>query len=166
MAPKYIVLLGDGGWGTALACLLARNGHTVTLWGNFPEITEEIRRTRENKKFLPGITVPEEVTLTNDIESALSLAELVVFSTPVLYLRSIAKRAAAFLKANHSARVMCVSKGIERETLLRGSEILQQVLGLSDVGMLFGPSHAEEVARRWWLLPETRISRLLFSARS
>jgi len=61
MSAKHITLLGDGGWGTALACLLAGKGHRVALWGNFPEVTEETRRLRENKKFLPGIPLPEDV---------------------------------------------------------------------------------------------------------
>ena len=152
---KNISLLGDGGWGTALACLLAGNGHRVTLWGNFPEVAEETRRERENRKFLPGIRIPESVALTNDLSGAIGSAELVIFSTPVVYLRSVAERAAPPLKQRRSARVMSVAKGIERETLLRGCEVLQEVLGIEDVGMLFGPSHAEEVAQR---MPTTVVA--------
>ena len=152
---KRITLLGDGGWGTALACLLAGNGHRATLWGNFPEITEEIRRLRENRKFLPGISIPKEVNLTNDLSEAIVGADLVVFSTPVIYLRAVAEKAAPALKGGKRPRVMTVAKGIERETLLRGSEVLQQVLGVADVGILVGPSHAEEVARR---LPTTIVA--------
>ena len=147
MATKRVSLLGDGGWGTALACLLAGNGHGVTLWGNFPEITAEMRRARENTKFLAGIAIPDDVGLTNDLEEACNSAEIVVFSTPVLYLRSVAERAAPFLKAGDFPRVMCVAKGIERETLLSGCRVIAEVLDREDVGMLFGPSHAEEVAR-------------------
>ena len=149
---KRITLLGDGGWGTALACLLAGNGHDVALWGNFPEVTEEIIRTHENRKFLPGITIPENVLPTNDLADCIGSAEMIVFSTPVVYLRSVAEQAAPFLRKNPSARVISVAKGIERETLLRGCEVLQQVLDVEEIGMLFGPSHAEEVARR---LPTT-----------
>jgi len=155
VGPLRVSLLGDGGWGTALACLLSRNGHRVTLWGHFPEVTEDIRRRRENPRFLPGVRVPDEVEPTNDLEGAVSSAEVVVFSTPVLYLRSVAERAAPFLRANRSARVVCVAKGIERETLLRGSEVLRQVLEVADVGLLVGPSHAEEVARR---MPTTVVA--------
>jgi len=148
MDAKNITLLGDGGWGTALACLLAENGRRATLWGHFPEITEEIRRLRENRKFLPGVRIPEAVRLTNDLSEAVLDADLIVFSTPVLYLRSVAEAVAPLLKKGPSPRVMTVAKGIERGTLLRGSEILQQVLGVAEVGLLLGPSHAEEVARR------------------
>jgi glycerol-3-phosphate dehydrogenase (NAD(P)+) len=148
MDAKNIALLGDGGWGTALACLLSENGHRAMLWGYFPEITGEIRRLRENRKFLPGIRIPEAVRLTNDLSAAVLGADLIVFSTPVLYLRPVAEAAAPILKKGKPPRVMTVAKGIERETLLRGSEVLQQVLGVEDVGLLLGPSHAEEVARR------------------
>ena len=155
MTARSITLLGDGGWGTALACLLAGKGHRVALWGNFPEVTAETRRLRENKKFLPGIPLPEDVHLTNDMGECIAAADTVVFSTPVVYLRSVAEKAAAFLKGKNRPRVVCVAKGIERETLLRGSEVLQQVLGISDIGLLFGPSHAEEVARR---MPTTVVA--------
>ena len=148
MDAKNIALLGDGGWGTALACLLAENGHRATLWGYFPEITGEIRRLRENRKFLPGVRIPEAVRLTNDLSEAIRGADLVVFSTPVLYLRSVAEAVAPILKKGEPPRVMTVAKGIERGTLLRGSEILQQVLDVAEVGLLLGPSHAEEVGRR------------------
>jgi glycerol-3-phosphate dehydrogenase (NAD(P)+) len=148
METKNISLLGDGGWGTALACLLAGNGHRATLWGFFPEIIAETRRLRENRNFLPGVRIPETVQLTHDLSEAVLGADLVVFSTPVLHLRSVAESVAPILKPAPPRRVMTVAKGIERDTLLRGSEILQQVLGVADVGLLLGPSHAEEVARR------------------
>ena len=155
MKRKRITLVGDGGWGTALACLLVENGCRVTLWGNFPEITEEIRRLRENKKFLPGVHIPEELELTNDLGAVIPSADMLVFSTPVVYLRSVAEKAAPFLKRTKLPRVVCVAKGIERDTLLRGSEVIGQVLGVGDVGLLVGPSHAEEVARR---MPTTVVA--------
>jgi len=147
MQPVSISLLGDGGWGTALARLLCGNGHRVTLWGHFPDVTAGIRRNRENVKFLPNIKLPESLDFTNDIEAAVGSADLLVFSTPVVYLRSVAERAAPFVKARSDLRVMSVAKGIERDTLLRGCEVLRQTLGLEDIGLLVGPSHAEEVAR-------------------
>ncbi len=145
MNQKRIALLGDGGWGTALACVLAENGHPTTLWGAFPEITEEIRRTRENRKFLPGVRIPASVQLTNNMEAAFKDAEIVVYSVPVVYMRSVAVKSVEAARRS-GARLMTVSKGIERETLLRGSQIIQEVVGCADVGLLMGPSHAEEVA--------------------
>lgn len=155
MKTGQVTLLGDGGWGTALACFLAGNGHRVTLWGNFPEVIEETRRCRENKRFLPGIRLPDEIELTSDLAGAIASAELVVFSTPVVFLRDVAERAAPHVKTRPARRVMSVAKGIERETLLRGCEVLQEVLGIEEIGMLFGPSHAEEVARR---MPTTVVA--------
>ena len=142
-----VTLLGDGGWGTALACLLAGKGHAVSLWGAFPEVTAEIADARENKRFLPGVRLPEGVTPSCDLESALAGCELVVFSTPVVYLRSVAEQAEAALGGRERPDVVCVAKGIERESLLRGSEVLAEVLGGDEIGVLFGPSHAEEVAQ-------------------
>ena len=150
-----ITLLGDGGWGTALACVLVRNGHGTTLWGSFPDVTAGMRRNGENVKFLPGIRLPAELELSNDLEAAVASADLVVFSTPVVYLREVAEHATPFIKARPGLRVMSVAKGIERESLLRGCEVLQQVLEIEDVGMLFGPSHAEEVAKR---MPTTIVA--------
>jgi glycerol-3-phosphate dehydrogenase (NAD(P)+) len=147
MESKRIAFIGDGGWGTALACLAAGNGHAVELWGNFPEITAEILRTRRNERFLPGVTVPETVHPTHDPEEAVRGADFVIFSTPVVYLRSIAEKFAAPLCEENGARLVNVAKGIERDTLLRGSEVLQKVLKVPDVGLLFGPSHAEEVGK-------------------
>lgn len=147
MDVKPIALLGDGGWGTALACVLAGKGHTVKLWGAFPEVTAEIADARENKRFLPGVTIPDEVTPVCEMETALVDCGLVVFSTPVVYLRSVAEKAAKLMAGQKRLRAVCVAKGIERETLLRASEVLADALGGDEIGMLFGPSHAEEVAR-------------------
>jgi glycerol-3-phosphate dehydrogenase (NAD(P)+) len=153
MEPKRIALLGDGGWGTALACVLAGNGHRPALWGAFPQVTEEIRAARENRKFLPGIAVPEGVALTNDMAAAVEGAEIVVFTTPVVYMRQVAQRAAPLLRGRR-AGLLNVAKGIESDTLLLGSEIIAQAVG-REVALLFGPSHAEEVARR---LPTTVVA--------
>jgi glycerol-3-phosphate dehydrogenase (NAD(P)+) len=144
---QHISLLGDGGWGTALACLLARNNRDVSLWGHLPDVTEEMRSTGENRRFLPGFSIPASVNPTNDMKIAVHRAELIVFSTPVMYLRSVAEEYALYLEEDSSAHLMTVSKGIERRTLLRASEVIGQVLGAKDVGLLVGPSHAEEVAR-------------------
>jgi glycerol-3-phosphate dehydrogenase (NAD(P)+) len=147
MQNKRIAFVGDGSWGTTLACLVVGNGHSATLWGAFPEITEEILRTRRNAKFLPGVTIPDAVHPTNDPAEAVRGAEFVIFSTPVVYLRSVAEKFADVLRREKALRLVLVAKGIERGTLLRGSEVLKQVLGVPDVAMLCGPSHAEEVAK-------------------
>lgn len=147
MPNRNVAIISDGGWGTALACLLSGNGHRVALWGPFPEVTEEIRATRVNSRYLAGVAIPDAVEPTNDLAVALAGADLAVFATPVVYLRSVAERAAPLLKGPDAPRSVCVAKGIERETLLRGSQVVAEVIASADVGLLFGPSHAEEVAR-------------------
>jgi len=150
---KRILLLGDGGWGTALAALVAEKGHRPTLWGFFADNVERTRGSRVNERFLPGVRIPDEVALTSEMAPAMAEADLLVFSTPVVHLRGVVSRAAECFRAD--LPVMNVAKGIENDTLMRGSEIIRDVLGERDVGMLFGPSHAEEVARR---LPTTVVA--------
>jgi len=151
-APR-VAVIGDGGWGTALATVLARNGHTVTVWGAFPDIIAETLSLHENRRYLPGIAIPEGIRLTGDIASALNGVELVVFSTPVPFVRGVAGKAAPHIGVG--ARVMNVAKGIENESLLRGSQVIAQMLGRDDVAVMSGPSHAEEVARR---MPTTVVA--------
>lgn len=145
-------VLGDGGWGTALAMVLASNGHRVTQWGAFPDYIEQLKHTRRNWKYLPEIPIPHSIELTADLQRALWEARLIVLAAPTQYLRSVAQKvqAAGF---DRLAVTVAVSKGLEVGTLKRGSEVLREVLG-GDIhlGGLYGPSHAEEVARR---LPTT-----------
>jgi len=165
-----ILLLGDGGWGTALAILLAEKGHQVVLWGAFPEYVAQMRQMRENTRFLPGVQLPPTVELVADMGPAMAAADLLVFSTPVVYLRRVAECARQFYRPG--LPVMSVAKGIENDTLLCGSSIIRECLGtppvlrgtggghsaagpLLDVAVLSGPSHAEEVARH---LPATVVA--------
>ncbi len=151
--PRRILLLGDGAWGTALAILLAEKGHNAMLWGKFPEYTQRMQETRVNEKFLPGVEIPENVELVSDMAAPMERADLLVVSTPVIYLRAVVKEAAEHHREGLPA--LTVAKGIENESLMRGSEIIRQELGEMNVGMLFGPSHAEEVARH---LPSTVVA--------
>ena len=139
-------VLSDGAWATALAILLAEKGHPVNLWCQFPEVADQIRDTRINETFLPGVTVHENVTPTTDMASAIQGAALVVFTKPVLYLREHAAQAASFVQAGQV--LLNVAKGIEADSLLRASQIIGEATGRDDVALLVGPSHAEEVARR------------------
>jgi len=143
-----IGVIGDGGWGTALAALLASNGHRVKLWGAFPAYIEEMRRTRVNRKFLPEVELPSSIRLTSDLGETLWESTMLVFAVPAQYLRRVVERVrnSGF---DPAAIIVTVTKGIEVGTLKRGSEIIRETLGAHiHVGGLFGPSHAEEVARR------------------
>lgn len=140
-----ITVLGSGAWGTALAMLLSDNQHTVTLWSHNPEKAQQLALTRENP-LLPGVTIPASIAVTSDL-NCLKNAELVVFAPPSFALRETAKKAAPHI--TDGAILVSVTKGIERGTHLRMSEIVREETGCRfPVAVLSGPSHAEEVARR------------------
>lgn len=141
-------ILGDGGWGTAIALLLApRTDHTVWLWSARPEYGQVLRDRRENPLYLPGIPLPASIHLTSDLtEIVAARPDLYVVAIPTIYLRPTLTRSAATLAAA-PAPVLSLTKGIERDTFQRPSEIITEVLGTARVAVLSGPSHAEEVAR-------------------
>jgi len=139
-------IAGDGAWGTALARLLCANGCSCILRGPFPDYVEEMRRRRENTRFLPGVPLPESLELTADIGEMMQDADLIVLGVPVPYLRSVLERIREIPGYDRPLYVN-VAKGIEESTLLRVSEMVADVLGDVRYAVLSGPSHAEEVAR-------------------
>ena len=140
-----ISVIGDGGWGTALALLLHSKGAKVSIWGNFPEYVEEQREKRENSKFLPGIEIPADLHYTADLAEAAAGAELLVCAVPTQHIRGVFERFAA--NYPKGVPVVSVAKGIEQETLKRPTEVLDELLDGAPLAALSGPSHAEEVAR-------------------
>ena len=138
-----IAVIGAGGWGTALANLMAAKGLPVTLWGYDPDHVEELRTTRVNTPFLPGVRLHDGITPTADM-AAVADADLLLIVPPSKGMRGVAERLAAV-----APRGVLVSftKGIELGSGLRMSEILAQALPASRIAVLSGPSHAEEVAR-------------------
>lgn len=140
-----ISILGTGGWGTALAVLWARHGNEVVLWGHTPERVERIARTRENPDYLPATQLPPNISLTTQLADC-SSAELIVFVTPSIALREVA-RALAESDANRQAVLLSCTKGIEHGTGLRMSEILAQQFPSNPLAVLSGPNLAGEVAR-------------------
>ena len=146
MPKKFkVTVLGDGGWGTALALVNARKGNEVLLWSAFPDYTEELNRKRENVKFLPGFKIPSTVIITSDLAEAIQFAEIVVLAVPSQFLRNVLFKLKSFDLSKKI--IVSVSKGIEAKTLARPSEIIFSVLGKVNLVILSGPSHAEEVAR-------------------
>ena len=140
-----IAVVGSGGWGTALAMVLVENGNDVTMWSYQAEESERLRTTHENS-LLKGIALPEELKFTSDI-SCVSDCEMVVFATPSFAVRETAKSAAQYLK--DGTVIVCVSKGIEKGTSLRLSQVIdEETAGRCRIVALSGPSHAEEVARK------------------
>ena len=140
-------VLSDGGWGTALALLLHKNGHTVRLWGAFPDYTELMRKTRTNPRFLAGVSLPESLFLTASLEEAVANAELVVLASPAQYLRSLLQNLSR-LPCPSDRLLVSVAKGIEVQTLCRMSQLVSEYFPHPQrLVVLSGPSHAEEVAR-------------------
>jgi glycerol-3-phosphate dehydrogenase (NAD(P)+) len=141
-----IGVIGDGGWGTALSLLLLSKGNQVTLWGAFPEYTEEMRRRRENFKFLPGVRLPNELSLVSDFRDVCKDAALLINAVPTQFVRSVFERFKPYYK--EGTPIVSVSKGLEQNTHKRCTEIIRDVLGDIPLAVLSGPSHAEEVARK------------------
>lgn len=140
-------VLGDGAWGTALALTLHANGHKVRVWGAFQENIDAVNRDHENKKFLAGVPIPEDLEYTSDMEYVVKNARLVVLATPSQYLRGVLQKFKPHLNPDTQI-VVDIVKGIEVNSLLTMSELCRQELGPTHYVALSGPSHAEEVARR------------------
>lgn len=141
-----ITILGDGGWGTALAVILAQKGLRVCLWGAFKENIQAISRDKTNKKFLPGVKVPGKVELTWDLAAAIKEAELIVLAIPSQFLRQVLRR----IKGLDFSKVyfLSVVKGIEPGTLRRVSQAIKEELGDEiELAVLSGPTIALEAAK-------------------
>lgn len=140
-----VAVLGSGGWGTALAMLLVENGHDVTLWSYQAEESRHLAETGENP-LLPGVKLPQGLTYTSDLACVTGCA-VVVMATPSFGVRSTAGQVKELLAPD--AILVSVSKGIEKGTSLRMTQIIREVTEDKwPVVALSGPSHAEEVARQ------------------
>lgn len=160
------VVVGSGGWGTALSMVLCDNGHDVTLWSHDPAKAAEMTKTRENSK-LKGVRLPDSLKISGDLD-CLKGAELVISATPSFAVRETGKKIAPYLTPE--TVLVSVSKGIERDTNLRMSQILTEVTGnICKVAALSGPSHAEEVSIRMptgcvSACPDLKVARLVQDA--
>lgn len=138
-------ILGAGSWGTALAKLLHKNGHQVTVWSIDKKEVEMLQTEREHKSKLPGVKLPEDIIFTNCIEEAMEDKDFLVLAVPSVFTRSTAKSMKPFIKPGQI--VVNVAKGIEETTLMTLTEQIEEELPEADVAVLSGPSHAEEVGR-------------------
>lgn len=146
---EKITVIGAGSWGTALAMVLADNGHEVRLWGHNPQQIEEINSLHTNEKYLAGVNLPTAIKGYSSLEDALKEIETIILAVPTKAIREVLKKMMEIHK--EPLTVVHVSKGIEPDTLLRISEVIEEVMpkqALNDVVVLSGPSHAEEVSRR------------------
>ena len=150
---KRISIIGDGGWGTTLAIHLARQKYPVTLWGAFPENIARSTKSRENKKFLPGIKIPPQVRLTANIDEAIAFGDLIVLSAPSEYLTDTLSK---IKNTAYKDKVfVSVVKGIHPKSFKRMSEIIQEYLPKVPVVVLSGPTIAGEVAHG---IPTTAVA--------
>ena len=125
-----VCVLGSGGWGTAVSILLHNNGHSVTLWSYDKTECENLQKYHENKPFLPGIIIPEGITFTSDI-SACANKDLTVIATPSHGVRNIAKQIREHISMGQI--ILNISKGIEEETYMTLSEILEEELPMCKI---------------------------------
>lgn len=139
-----ISILGGGSWGIALAVLLHKNGHEITVWSALEQEIEMLRSTHEHK-MLPGVKLPEDMRFTTDDEEAVKGRDLLVMAVASSYTRQTAKRLSPYVVQGQ--KIVNVAKGIEDHTLMTLSEIVEQEIPGADVAVLSGPSHAEEVSR-------------------
>ena len=138
-------ILGAGSWGTALALLLHKNGHDVTVWSIDKAEVAMLQKEREHKSKLPGVRLPEEIQITNDLEEGMKDKDFLVLAVPSVFTRSTARSMKPFLKPGQ--KIVNVAKGIEETTLMTLSEQIEEELPEADVAVLSGPSHAEEVGK-------------------
>jgi glycerol-3-phosphate dehydrogenase (NAD(P)+) len=148
-----ITIIGDGAMATVCALLLHGKNHKVTLWSVFPEYARQMAQTRENSKFLPGFSIPTAVRITSEANIAFAGPEIIINAVPCQYLRSVWSTLAPLAPKN--AIYVSVTKGIENNTLLRPTQILNEFLGPVEIVALSGPSIALEVARN---LPATLVA--------
>ena len=148
MADK-IGVIGGGAWGTALALLIADKGHDVSLWMYEKDLAEETGRTRENRVYLPGFTLPANISVFSSLEAAVRERPFILSVVPSHTVRTVSAQMAPFLAAD--AIIVSASKGIEIDTLLPLSDVFRQTLPLrfhNRLCFLSGPSFAKEVAQK------------------
>ena len=140
-----IAIIGDGGWGTANALLLTGYGHEVTVWGHSADYLDEIRATRRNPRYLPGVELPASIRWTADRAEAVAGAEIAVLAAPSKFFGDVCASFAGLIAPD--TLTVSLTKGLCERTHARMSELARAALGVRRIVVLSGPTHAEEVAR-------------------
>lgn len=138
-----ISVIGAGSWGTALAVVLHKNGHKVTLWSILEQEIAMLKEKHEQVDKLPGVKLSEDMVFTTDIKQAVEGKDMLVLAVPSPFTRSTSKTMASFVKEGQL--IVSVAKGIEENTQMTLSEIMKEEIPQCEVAVLCGPSHAEEV---------------------
>lgn len=142
---NLISIVGAGSWGTAIAILMANKGFNVKLWVRDKELIERINNTRENLEYLPGAILPKNIVVASDMEYCCSGSETVIIAAPSHAMRDICSQMKDFTLKGQI--IVSLAKGIENDTLLRMSQIINEFMPENEVAVVSGPSHAEEVAK-------------------
>lgn len=143
MKEVKIAVLGAGSWGSALAILLAKKGHSVDMWSRDRQQVEDMLESRENKKYLAKIKFPENLNITNDIEEAINYKDILLLAVPTHSIRQLLEDNKHLIDEDQI--IVNLAKGIENSSLMRISDIVAEILENNKYVMLSGPSHAEEV---------------------
>lgn len=150
---EKIGVLGGGSWGTALAILLSNKGLEVDMWVRNSEQVDSMNINRENKRYLPNVKLPDSLDVSTDLEKTLYKKDLILLSVPTHGVREALNNAKKYI--NKDQIIVNVAKGIENDSLLRISQIVEEILPHNNYAVLSGPSHAEEVAVN---IPTTVVS--------
>ena len=137
-------IMGAGSWGTALALLLHKNNHQVTVWSISEDEVRMLSEKREHTSKLPGVKLPEDMEFTSDMEAAIQGKDFIVLAVPSPYTRSTARNMKPYVADGQI--IVDVAKGIEEDTLMTLSQQIKEEIPHADVAVLSGPSHAEEVS--------------------
>lgn len=140
-----ISVIGAGSWGIALAHVLEKNGHEVTIWSVIKEEIDMLKEKHEHVTKLPGVKLSDKVTFTTELKEAVCGKNLLVLAVPSVYVRSTAKSMKEFVTSGQL--VVNVGKGIEESSLMILSDVIEEEIPQANVTILSGPSHAEEVGK-------------------
>ncbi|MCD7709383.1 MAG: NAD(P)-dependent glycerol-3-phosphate dehydrogenase, partial [Clostridiales bacterium] len=138
-----VSIIGAGSWGIALSKLLYGNGNNITVWSILDDEVKMLRERHEHVDKLPGVILPDDMSFTTDLAAAVKNADFVVLAVPSPFTRSTARSMAEFVTKDQM--IICVAKGIEDDTLMTLTDVVEQEIPQADVAVLSGPSHAEEV---------------------
>ena len=144
-ARRRIAVLGDGGWGTTLALHLHRLGHDVRWWSAFPAYVQQLTRRRVNVRYLPGIRIPSSLYITSNISEAVAGASIIIIAIPSQHVRQ-AIRPLSSLRFTDTILVSA-TKGLERTSLKRMTQVIAEELGHAPLAVLSGPNVAVEIAQ-------------------
>ena len=147
-----VSVIGAGSWGTALCVALSENGHQVTLWSISDSEIDMLVKEHEHKDKLPGVKLPDDMIFTTDLKMACHNKDLLVLAVPSVYTRSTAVLMSPLVEKDQV--IVNVAKGIEENSLMTLSEIIEQEIPQAKVAVMSGPSHAEEVGR---MIPTTCV---------